>query len=1331
MCKHFRPILLIALILAGAAATVGEAGGDLVELLRRQYVNRRAHLRLGILRPPCTVDVRGGKVILPLRTDGGGYPAGSVVVIRSVAVAPGEVVFHFTKPDGSLPDVVRFLVDPNRRPAPEEDDALPKAVSEVFSLIARQGSATDAEPPPEDQPAEPEPEEETEEAEEPEKQAEEVRLLVEPGKPTLQGNGEDVTTVTVTARGEDGRVLEYLQGPVDLRASSGKLTPERPMMVNGRAAANLQAPLFGSEPTILLRSLELTALIIQNIQGVVSERKAAEIALRTAKESGFSTVPPDDPNIYLVAEHQGAKGRTKVAVAAVGAALGALNGYFRGKDITGQADFTWEPGPYGATLKQSGESSELAVIFSGGTASFSGVTWQKVLLTDAKEYEMIRRAGGGEIGFPSFVTSLGQDVMYMFAPPILFYRTAPPEDKPKPPEKPKPTVTLVAMKNPIAGDGESATEVRFTYLDALGRPVPGLALQWSLDKYGVFGPSEEGSLSGIESVTDGTGTARATYHAPRLEAKDMQETGAIKNRDVSVDYASSEETGAVTAQIGLLKSAPVRLVVEKPGVERMVLPINLGSLNGTIKGRVLLQVVDYRLPGMPTRLPLQNAKVKLDGDEKILKWAAVDDAVTDEDGEFTVKMQMANWERWDKEFAKPFLVRPSADFVARQFNCLKHLREWPASEAVQGKGEHFVLGAQGELAALEPDEAEGLAVKLRTFGLMMMVLKTSKSEGGIAAEALVEHGKDFLKGVAAFFYADSKLEKWVKGKTKALETTVGLTKIKTLLNKYAHRSTSTQTRLFKYLSDQYLASDVQKQFLGARSSLRNVAIPKMLEALSSALAEWLPEVDLGIQKRVVTALLAPWVEAGNTDLELFLDNDDYDAIRRASTTLDAHLSVELDFMRRDILALTAWRIGEDYLKVFVDTVTECTALAGKFIGYATLNFELVEAMDKLEKVKEKLDTAVSAIRFFAEVNRFITIMEKAEKEVLYCVAQASGGRIQVSDLMRGAAVPGRTAVRVVQAGLLPGSGGAEVPELELADAIDWEVLEAAPRGDPEPALFLILAAEQVAAGWQMDQLAGLSALGQADPRALERYTRQRGEFDASLRECRMLALRLAAGEPTAKSRWAPAVGRLKERLEAFQGSLDDTREALAALPPDPDAVARQELAAARPGAGRPWGKIALYGGGSLALLLLLLVLPVILIVRSRKKQKAGASGRPAGPAGLSPAPAQVPLISPVAQSPPAAATSVGPRLRDFTGAIHALRAECTTVGAERDNLVVLSVPGVSRHHARIWRTADGQFWIEDLGSRNGTYVNGARVEKAWLTPGVAVALGGWSARFEI
>lgn len=45
----------------------------------------------------------------------------------------------------------------------------------------------------------------------------------------------------------------------------------------------------------------------------------------------------------------------------------------------------------------------------------------------------------------------------------------------------------------------------------------------------------------------------------------------------------------------------------------------------------------------------------------------------------------------------------------------------------------------------------------------------------------------------------------------------------------------------------------------------------------------------------------------------------------------------------------------------------------------------------------------------------------------------------------------------------------------------------------------------------------------------------------------------------------------------------------------------------------------------------------------------------------------------------------------------------TTLGAEETNDIVLSDPFVSGHHARLsW---DGSsWWVEDLGSRNGTYV---------------------------
>ncbi|MEA2449180.1 MAG: hypothetical protein QOG63_1112 [Thermoleophilaceae bacterium] len=48
---------------------------------------------------------------------------------------------------------------------------------------------------------------------------------------------------------------------------------------------------------------------------------------------------------------------------------------------------------------------------------------------------------------------------------------------------------------------------------------------------------------------------------------------------------------------------------------------------------------------------------------------------------------------------------------------------------------------------------------------------------------------------------------------------------------------------------------------------------------------------------------------------------------------------------------------------------------------------------------------------------------------------------------------------------------------------------------------------------------------------------------------------------------------------------------------------------------------------------------------------------------------------------------------------------------------------ISRRHARITREADGRFVIEDLGSTNGTYVNGERVASRALNPHDVIEMG--------
>jgi predicted component of type VI protein secretion system len=62
------------------------------------------------------------------------------------------------------------------------------------------------------------------------------------------------------------------------------------------------------------------------------------------------------------------------------------------------------------------------------------------------------------------------------------------------------------------------------------------------------------------------------------------------------------------------------------------------------------------------------------------------------------------------------------------------------------------------------------------------------------------------------------------------------------------------------------------------------------------------------------------------------------------------------------------------------------------------------------------------------------------------------------------------------------------------------------------------------------------------------------------------------------------------------------------------------------------------------------------------------------------------------------------------------------VGRHRGCDVVLSRSGVSRLHARL-RFRDGSWRLQDLGSTNGTTLNGTRVGRCRLQPGDRLVFG--------
>ena len=65
----------------------------------------------------------------------------------------------------------------------------------------------------------------------------------------------------------------------------------------------------------------------------------------------------------------------------------------------------------------------------------------------------------------------------------------------------------------------------------------------------------------------------------------------------------------------------------------------------------------------------------------------------------------------------------------------------------------------------------------------------------------------------------------------------------------------------------------------------------------------------------------------------------------------------------------------------------------------------------------------------------------------------------------------------------------------------------------------------------------------------------------------------------------------------------------------------------------------------------------------------------------------------------------------------------TIIGRSDECDIVIDSKHVSRHHARIFSSSDGQWFVEDLGSSNGTFVNGERVKSHPISRADVIEIG--------
>jgi hypothetical protein len=137
--------------------------------------------------------------------------------------------------------------------------------------------------------------------------------------------------------------------------------------------------------------------------------------------------------------------------------------------------------------------------------------------------------------------------------------------------------------------------------------------------------------------------------------------------------------------------------------------------------------------------------------------------------------------------------------------------------------------------------------------------------------------------------------------------------------------------------------------------------------------------------------------------------------------------------------------------------------------------------------------------------------------------------------------------------------------------------------------------------------------------------------------------------------------------------------------------------------------------------------------------KAPSPGSPPGPQGAQPIPAADGMLASSTARPPAPVahhepvTSARPRSHpaqrpwlEVDGDHYPLLAAITVLGRDNTADVILDDPGISRQHTEIRVTSDGPHLvtnIRDLGSTNGTFVNGERVTSQRLADGDRVNVG--------
>lgn len=471
------------------------------------------------------------------------------------------------------------------------------------------------------------------------------RLQVQAAKAVLMGDGDDYTTIVITARDSMGEIDTRVNGPVELRINAGIYNPLDIKMVEGVAVTNLIAPMFG---TPIKGAHRMVYFMFKFMKTFISKGgKSADasgmqdIAVAAAKETILSgtenpfTIMPKksgDDYIYIVAEIKGVKGKAKVKIekASEGPNGNILPGHYEGEDITGGQTWTMDISSAGEGLFGAGSGSESNTILFTNEASKEvndamgklygiGGFMKAYLGPSLSETKYVPNYNIRTMGMETPYLPMPKNGVFIYVPPVLLeYQPASSNQAATGTNEPPQQMERAFVEvegNQLIGDGQSQTTAVFSYHDAKGNPVVGKSITWK--------PEAGLTIVKSELVTDSKGQARAVLQAPLIKAKSLEVGSTLEYKDatalyeLTVYYASAERPNDnAHTYVCVYKTVERKIRIIKPGFDiepvKVLLPL---IKHFTFESNVYSLIEPFKLPSIPDKIDVYDAAVVVESDK--------------------------------------------------------------------------------------------------------------------------------------------------------------------------------------------------------------------------------------------------------------------------------------------------------------------------------------------------------------------------------------------------------------------------------------------------------------------------------------------------------------------------------------------------------------------------------------------------------------------------------------------------------------------------------------------------------------------------------------------